>query len=150
MLFFGERGGGHCGQTEIVVALIKSGRRNAIQLELANDFLKRFLVGNAYQNNRRRNKIGALGERLCHFKCGVIGLDNLRGKGDVLPDEQEAVWIHLMHGRYYNRSSEIVKPCFSTPASLLRVLLPGGPPSGNASRSASPQCAHNFPCRTLR
>jgi hypothetical protein len=71
-----------------------------MQLEFCDDFFESFLVRHAYQDNGWSNRIDALGERIGHFTCGVIGLHELCSNGEVLPDEDVEVPIYLMHVLY--------------------------------------------------
>ena len=76
---------------------------DAIQLELLDHLVKRFFVGNAYEDDGGRRRIGALGERVGHIKCRVVRLDDLLRQAEVLADEQIEVRAgtdlrHIQHG----------------------------------------------------
>lgn len=96
-LLLGERNGRDRTQAHIAVALVESRVIDAIQLELVDDFFECFFVGNANQDDRRREGIDALRERIGHFKCSVICLHDLCSDWEVLPDEEVKVRVDLAH-----------------------------------------------------
>lgn len=73
-----------------------------IIFEFGYDLEESLFVRHADEHERRRRHVDALGERVGHFECGMVCLDDLLRQAEVLADKQKAVsfGIDLRHIQY--------------------------------------------------
>lgn len=89
-----------------------------MKAEFGDDPFEGFLVRDTNQDDGRHKWIiGALRERVCHFKCRMICLDDLLLDWQIIPDEEVkleiGLGIHLVHELKVGYSALFVKNYFA-------------------------------------